>query len=102
MREELNPGDIHPAHVLRDEYGMNAENRPTIIVNKAEVPEQFQKFIPYIEQWAIPCDVTRNDYLEKQSKESIKEFFDAIEPSVDSINEWLDSLPDGDWSEAAY
>jgi hypothetical protein len=102
-KRPLKVGDTYPGHVLRDEYGMNAENRPTIIVNEIEVPEAFQALIPYVERWAIPCDVTRCDYFDKQSQKDIATFWNDVNPHTEAINNWLDSQPDDirSWSQAA-
>src|SRR5687767_3617229 len=91
-RRPLKSGDVYPADVLRDEYGMNAANRPTIIVDQDEVPEALRPLIPLVERWAIPCDVTRGDYFAQQPEEDIASFWYAVLPRVDAINEWLDSL----------
>ena len=102
-KRPLKAGDTYPAHVLRDEYGMNAANRPIIIVNEKEVPEILQELIPYVERWAIPCDVTRHDYFEQQLQEDIATFWHHVKPSVEAINQWIDSQPDNilDWPQAA-
>lgn len=99
----LKAGDVYPAEVLRDEYGFNAENRPIISIKTDEVPPEFHALIPYVERWAIPCDVTRGDYYDHQNKDDIILFYETVEPHVDAINEWLDSQPDDveEWSEAA-
>ncbi len=82
---------------------MHAANRPTIVVDAEEVPEEFRVLIPAVERWAIPCDVTRGDYFEKQPEENVAAFWYEVLPHVDAINEWLDAQPAdvGDWSEAA-
>ncbi len=99
----LKPGDVHPSHVLRDEYGMNAANRPTIVVNPDEVPEPLRMLIPYVERWAIACDVTRSDYFDQQPKEDVAAFWNDLLPHVAAINRWLKTLPEDDsaWPEAA-
>ena len=101
-RPPLKHGDVHPAHVLRDAYGFNAENRPTIVVDSAEVPEYLVSLIPYVERWGIPCDVTRGDYFDKQSNKDIAEFYYAVEPLATAANDWLDSLSEDvvEWPEA--
>ena len=53
-RRPLKPGDVYPAHVLRDEYGMNADNRPYFKVIVDDVPGPLRELIPYVERWAIP------------------------------------------------
>lgn len=102
-RRPLKAGDVYPSHVLRDEYGMNAENRPYFKVVVDDVPEPLRILIPYVERWAIPCDVTRGDYFDKQSEEDIADFYHTVRPFVDQVHAWLDEQPDdvGDWCDAA-
>lgn len=102
-RKPLKAGDVYPSHVLRDVYGLNAENRPYFKVDSEDVPEPLRELIPSVERWAIPCDVTRGDYFDKQPAEDIASFYHTVLPFTDQINSWLDSQPEhvGDWSEAA-
>jgi hypothetical protein len=102
-RRPLKAGDIHPGHVLRDEYGMNAENRPYFTVNADEVPTPLRELIPLVERWAIPCDVTRHDYFDSQPEEDVADFHRTVLPFTDQINDWLDEQPKNvaDWPEAA-
>ncbi len=102
-RPPLKPADVHPAHVLRDEYGFNADNRPTICVKKDEVPDNLQHLIPYVEKWAIPCDVTRGDFFDVQGEEEVARFYYDVEPFIDDVASLIDAQPHdvGDWSEAA-
>jgi hypothetical protein len=102
-RPPLKSGDVYPADVLRDEYGMNAANRPVFTVEPAEVPEPLRFLIPSVERWAIPCDVTRGDYFAQQPEEDIAAFWHDVRPYVDEVHRWLDSQPAnvGDWPRAA-
>lgn len=99
----LKAGDVYPAHVLRDEYGMNAENRPYFQVEVDDVPEDLRPLIPYVERWAIHCDVTRGDYFDKQPEEDIAEFYYTVLPYIDRIRAWVRQQPEHvrDWPEAA-
>jgi hypothetical protein len=99
----LKEGDVHPSHVFRDIYGMNAANRPTIIVNPDEVPESLRFLIPQVERWAIPCDVTRHDYFDQQPEEDIVAFWHGVLPFKGAVKEWLDSQSDDvlEWPDAA-
>lgn len=99
----LRPGDVYPAHVLRDEHGMNAAHRPTIVVNPDEVPEALRALIPYVQRWAIPCDVTRGDYFDQQPEEEVAAFWHDVLPHVGAIQQYLASQPKdvSAWSEAA-
>lgn len=89
-RPPLKQGDVLPSHVLRDEYGMNAENRPVLRVDPAEVPEDLRHLVPAVERWAIPCDVTRGDYFDKQPEADVAAFWNDVLPFVTRIHEWLD------------
>lgn len=102
-RRRLKAGDVYPAHVLRDQYGMNAENRPYFKVVADDVPESLRELIPYVERWAIPCDVTRGDYFDKQPEQDVAEFYHKVIPFTDKINAWLDEQSDdvAEWSDAA-
>ena len=102
-RKPLKHGDVHPAHVLRDQYGMNAENRPYFSVEIDDVPEPLRDLIPYVERWAIPCDVTRGDYFDKQPKEDVADFYHFVLPFTDRIHAWLDEQSDdvSEWPDAA-
>ena len=102
-RPPLKHGDVYPAHVLRDEYGRNAANRPVITVDAAQVPESLRDLIPLVERWAIPCDVTRGDYFDHQPEQDIASFWHEVRQRVNAINAWLDSQPQGvqNWPAAA-
>ncbi|MCC9606236.1 hypothetical protein LOC68_18885 [Blastopirellula sp. JC732] len=92
-RKPLKSGDVYSAEILRDEYGMNAANRPYFTIDPAEVPEHLRDLIPYAERWAISCDVTRGDYRDQQPEEDIAAFYYDVLPYIEQINEWLDSNP---------
>ena len=102
-RKPLESGDVHPSRVLRDEFGMNAENRPSVHLVATEVPEDLRDLIPIVERWAISCDVTRGDYFARQSDSDIAKFYESVLPMVDRINSWLDGMPKDvvEWPDAA-
>lgn len=103
MKKPLREYDIHPTHLLRDEYGFNAENRPTFKINPEEVPEKFRSLIPCVERWGIRCDVTRGDYFDKQPLEDVADFYYSVLPQINEIQEWIRTQPEDvtQWSEAA-
>jgi len=83
MQEDKPPlkhGDIHPAHVLIEEYGFTSETALKIEVVAEDVPKKFHDLIPLVEKWAISCDVRRGDFYDKQAKEEITEFYNAELP----------------------
>ena len=91
--------DIGPASEMAKKYGWYAENRPTILVDPNEVPLHLRDLIPYAERWAIPCDITRRDYFDKQPDDDIREFARTVGARQHEINLWLDSIR-GDWPKA--
>ncbi|HRH96254.1 MAG TPA: hypothetical protein PLB55_09995 [Prosthecobacter sp.] len=92
---EIRPGDIRTNAEWR-RLGAIAENRPVIVVCRDEVPERFQWLIPYVERWAIGCDVTRGDYMEKQPKADVDEFYAQVQPHRAAIYEWAFQEPQTD------
>lgn len=96
----MSPDEIQPFDIRTNEewrrLGATAENRPTITISRAEVPERFRHLIPHVERWAIVCDVTRGDYFDQQSEADIDEFFHAVSPFRDAIDEWVDESPQTD------
>jgi hypothetical protein len=95
--------DIGPAGEMQRKYGWYAENRPEIIVNVEEVPPHLRDLIPYVERWAIRCDITRQDFFAKSPDEDIRKFADAVAPRRADISAWLNTLPAGveNWPETA-
>jgi hypothetical protein len=89
-RRPLREGDVLPSNVLRDVYGRNAANRPTIRVDPEEVPVRLRHLIPYVERWAIPCDVTRIDYFDAQPAEDVVDLWRAVLPHRDALETWIE------------
>lgn len=82
---------------------MNAENRPYFTVVVDDVPEPLRELIPYVERWAIPCDVTRGDYFDQQPEADLADFYHSVLPFRDQIHAWLDEQPTNvaEWPAAA-
>jgi hypothetical protein len=76
--------------------GFTAENRPTVTVTVSDVPESFRHLIPFVERWAIGCDVIRGDYFSKQPQVDVDAFYQAVLPHLDALNAWVDTLPCSD------
>ena len=96
----MNPDEVHPFDVRTNEQwrqlGATAENRPTITIDRSEVPEEFQHLIPHVERWAIGCDVIRGDYFDQQSEADIDGFYNAVSPHLGALNDWIDQSPQTD------
>jgi hypothetical protein len=95
--------DIGPAAKMQRKYGWYAENRPVIVVNSDEVPPHLRDLIPYVERWAISCDITRRDFFEKTPETDIRAFAREVAPRSDEINDWLNTFPSDakQWPKAA-
>lgn len=93
--------DIGPGAVLQKKYGWYAENRRVIRVEPREVPRHLRDLIPYVERWAIDCDITRHDYFDKQPEAAVRELARVVGRRQAEINAWLDAIP-GKRPEAAY
>lgn len=93
----MSPDEIRPFDIRTNEewrrLGATAENRPTVTINRAEVPERFQHLVPHVERWAIGCDVTRGDYFDQQSEADIDEFYHAVLPFREAIDDWVEESP---------
>jgi hypothetical protein len=93
--------DIGPAWELQRKYGWYAENRPIICVEAGDVPLPLRDLIPFVERWAIPCDITRHDYFDKQPEADVRELARVVGRREKEVNAWLDSIQ-GKWAEAGY
>jgi hypothetical protein len=69
--------------------GFKAENRPVVTVDPSEVPGRFRHLIPFVERWAISCDVTRGDYFSQQPPADIAAFYQAVLPHADDLHRWI-------------
>ena len=100
--DEVKIGDVR-THGEWRRLGVIAETRPIIKIAPQEVPPLLRHLIPFVERWAIGCDVRRRDYFEKQPEADIYYFWRAVCPHLDAVNQWLDSLPEStlEWPEAA-
>lgn len=93
--------DVGPGDEMQRKYGWYAENRPIIHVEADQVPIHLRDVIPYVERWAIPCDVTRGDYYDQQPKDDIRDFVRVVGRRDREINAWLDTFSD-QWPAAGY
>jgi hypothetical protein len=77
---------------MQAKYDWYAENRPMIRVAVSEVPLHLQDLIPYVERWAISCDITRHDYFDKQPEADVREFTRTVSRRQAEISVWLGSI----------
>ena len=93
-RKELSIGDVYVTRALRDTFGFTSENLEAINVDPSLVPLRLRPLIEDVERWAISCDVTRADYFAQQSEDEIDAFWRRVNPYIDEIDSWLESLGD--------
>ena len=98
-RSRPKTGEIAPAHVLQEKYGLYAENRPAIKLDPAKVPEDLRHLIPLAEKWGIGDDIIRNDLIDKSTEAEKQELHDALYEPYERITAWLngfggDAMPD--------
>src|SRR5689334_15919910 len=93
--------DVGPGSEMQRKYGWYAENRPVIRVEVEAVPPSLRDLIPFVERWAIPCDITRHDYFDKQPEADVREFAREVGRREKEVNAWLDSIQ-GKRLEAGY
>ena len=94
-------GEIAPAHILQEKYGLYAENRPEIKLDPAKVPEGLRALIPYAEEWGMGDDIIRNDFIEKSTDAEKQELHDALSEPYERITAWLDSFGENTMSDEA-
>jgi hypothetical protein len=70
--------EVGPASEMQKKYGWYAENRPVIHVNATDVPSSLRDLIPWVERWAIACDITRQDYFQSQPEADLREFAQTV------------------------
>ena len=80
--------EVASGKVLRQKYGLTAENRPVIHLDPARVPEQLRRWIPLAERWGIGDDLIRDDCVEKATPDELRELL-AWEPDDSVLTSWL-------------
>ena len=88
-------GEIAPAHVLQEKYGLYAENRPEVNISPERVPQNLRDLIPIAEKWGINDDIIRDDFEENASQEDKDDFVAALKGRTKDVTRWLDSLAEG-------
>jgi hypothetical protein len=80
--------EIASGKVLREKYGLTAENRPSIRLDVSRVPEELRCWIPLAERWGIGDDLIREDCIEKATAEELRELLEW-QPDDGTLDAWL-------------
>jgi hypothetical protein len=94
-RPTMRLGEILPSVVMKEKYGLYAENRPTIRLDSSKVPEPLRDLIPMAEKWGIGDDIIRADFEEKATEKDKGEFQNALRGRTADVTAWLDSFDTG-------
>jgi hypothetical protein len=85
--------EIHTREEWIRDFGLGAENYVRPVLDPAAVPESLRPLVPFAERYGISDDVTRGDWIAKQSDESLREFCNLMERHKLAYHEFLKSLP---------
>jgi len=89
------PSPILPANELQRQYGLYAENRPTIRLDPRKVPTELRDLVPLAEIWGIGDDIIRFDFVEKASEVEMRALMTGLEGRTQAVQAWLGSQPQG-------
>src|SRR4051794_32295543 len=83
------PFEVGPAGELQKKHGLTAENRPTIVLDPAKVPDGLRKLIPLAARFGVSDDLIRADVLSKTSAKDLRAMRRAVAAKDDAFDEWL-------------
>ena len=81
--------EVLPAGLMRAKYGLTAENRPTIKLDPAKVPDTLRHLIPLAEQFGIGDDLIREDVVAKTPRSEIESMRQAVDARANEFDAWL-------------
>ena len=84
--------DIAPSADLQKPFGLYAENRPVLQLDRARVPDHLRHLVPLAEKWGIGDDIIRNDLVDKSTSAERRELHDALYEPFERVTEWLNSF----------
>jgi hypothetical protein len=73
---------------LQEKFGLYAENRPIIKLNRNKVPPEFHDLIPLAEKWGIGDDIMRSDFEKKASLKEKEELVERLKDRIEEIEKW--------------
>lgn len=80
---------VQTAGEMRVEYGLTAENRPTIRLDPSAVPLDLRQRIPLAEQFGVSDDLIRLDIVAKTPAAELAATCAAVQAHDDAFDEWL-------------
>jgi hypothetical protein len=89
MRRKKDYFEVGSTKALRQKYGLNAKNRPTVRLDKARIPQVLWPLIPDAELLGIADDLIRDDvwqHLPKNRRDKITARVNSFDAELD---DWL-------------
>jgi len=84
-----NRNELLSVEEMRKKYGLVAENRQYIKLDKEKVPVALRHLIPYAELWGVSDDLIRQDMINKAPIEAVEELIGIVKDHADLLDEWL-------------
>ena len=94
-------GEILPAGVMKEKYGLTYDHYRPPRMNPRRVPEHLRDLLPLARKWGIGDDIIRDDLRQKASVQEKGELEKALSGRERSVFEWLDSLDPASMSREA-
>jgi len=92
VRRARSRRDIASGSEIQKHFGLYAENRPILRLDREHVPTHLRHLVPLAEKWGIGDDIIRNDLINKASGTEKRELHDALYGPYERITEWLTSF----------
>ena len=91
-KSKMKHGEIFPADVMKEKYGLTIENYTPQVLDPENVPSYLHDLIPLVTKWGIGDDIIRDDLHKKITEEDKKELIQLLKGRTHEINAWLDSF----------
>jgi hypothetical protein len=88
MSEEFR-WEVLSAGEMRRKYGLFAENRPVIRLDRERVPERLRHLIPLAEKFGIADDLVRQDCVAKTTEAELLELRRVLKENDRLLDGWL-------------
>jgi hypothetical protein len=85
--------EIHTREEWIRDFGLGAENYAPPALDPAAVPEAVRPLVPLAEIFGIRDDVTRGDFIDKQTDDALRAFCNVMEKYRPAYDEFMRSLP---------
>jgi hypothetical protein len=81
--------EVGPADYLRRKYKLDRHHRPSLSLNKENVPEDLWPLIPLAERWGVSDSLTRTDIVDHACPDDLRLLKEAVRQFGPQLNSWL-------------